>query len=453
MKILLAAGLLATTLVQAGPPADWIQAPNASAEFVDEPVFGGRIALYRAGPARAKEAVVLVHGMGKPAARDWAQVIPALAQRYAVYAIDLPGFGYSAKGNHHYSPDNQARVLEAVLASRIKRPFALIGHSMGGTVALAYAGAYPERLRRLVLVDVAGVLHRSVYAEFLARAAAQRAMGLDSPWFESVVRAIQLRAEHWPVRGDLVLERASIRQRFLRGDPNAIAAFAMVEHDFTESLKNIKAPTLIIWGGADTIAPLRTGQALAAVIPNARLTVIEGAGHAPQVQFPDRFNPVVIDELDGRPFAAQSYALRVEPIQGERVGRCDNQRGQEFTGDYVRLVISHCQDALISNARIGYLQSAHSTVRVVNTHVRDGVDAKNSRLEFTAGMVSGSLVLDASNVDAAGTTFVQAPAIASNEGAEPVVLRFSIATVSRAGNAPLALHDIVHLAPNETLIR
>lgn len=442
-----------TTMAQASPPVDWIEAPGASAELVPESVFGGRMALYRAGPSSATEAVVLVHGMGKAAARDWAHVIPALAKRYAVYAVDLPGFGYSDKGNHHYSPDNMARALDAVLTSRIARPFTIIGHSMGGTVALAYAGLYPRRVGRLVLVDVAGVLHRSVYAEFLGRVAAQRALGLDSPWYESVVRAIQLRAENWPIRGELVLERAGVRQRVLRGDPNAIAAFAMVEHDFTESLRTIAAPTLIIWGAEDTIAPLRTGQALAAAIPRARLTVIEGAGHAPQVQFPDRFNPLLIDELDGRQFAAQSYALRAEPIQGERIGRCEGQRGQEFSGDYQRLVIEHCQEVRISNARIGYLQAAHSTVRILNTHVRDGVDAKNTRLEFTASIISGSLILDASSVDAAGTTFVQAPAIATNEGDESVVLRFSISSVSRPGDSPAALHDIVRLAPGETLTR
>ena len=250
--------------MHASPPVDWIKAPGATAELVPETMFAGRVALYRAGPPGATESVVLVHGLGKAAARDWTHVIPALAQRYAVYAVDLPGFGYSDKGNHHYSPDNLARALDTVLTPRIAGRFTLIGHSMGGTVALAYAATYPSRVRRLVLVDVAGVLHRSVYAEFLGRVAAQRALGLDSPWFESVVRAIQLRAENWPVRGDLVLERAGVRQRMLRGDPSAIAAFAMVEHDFSASLRAIVAPTLIIWGADDTIAPLRTGQALAA---------------------------------------------------------------------------------------------------------------------------------------------------------------------------------------------
>src|ERR1700741_5494457 len=129
-------------------------------------------------------------------------------------------------------------------------------------------------------------------------------MGMDSPWFESVVRAIQHRMENWPVRGDLVLENADVRQRILRGDPNAISAFAMVEHDFSQALRAIAAPTLVIWGADDVVSPLRTGQALASAIRGARRSVSEGPGQAPHVPFPERFNPLVIDELDGRQFAA-----------------------------------------------------------------------------------------------------------------------------------------------------
>ncbi|MGH8724691.1 MAG: alpha/beta fold hydrolase, partial [Burkholderiales bacterium] len=395
--------------------------------------------------------VVLVHGLGKAAARDWSKVIPVLAAQYTVYAVDLPGFGHSDKGNHLYSPDNFARVIEAVMAGRAQRPFTLIGHSMGGTVALAYAAAYPQRVSRLILVDAAGVLHRSVYAEFLGRVAAQRAVGMDSPWFESLVRAIQLRAENWPVRGDLALEHAGVRQRVLRGDPNAIAAFAMLEHDFSRALREIRVPTLVIWGADDTIAPLRTGQALAAAIPGARLTVIEGAGHAPQVQFPGRFTPILLDELDGRQFAAPPYALQGRPLEGGRVAHCDGRRGEQFSGDYDRLVLDNCRDAEISNARIGYLRAHHSIVRIVNSHIRDGVDAKNSRLEFTGGVVRGStaLVLDATSVDAAGTRFESDRAIAENNGDTNVVLRLSVAEVAQPCQPVRYVHDIVRLAPSK----
>jgi pimeloyl-ACP methyl ester carboxylesterase len=449
-NVVVALLLVVAAPLHASPSAEWLNAPGALAEYAEESVFGGRVALYRAGPAKA-EAVVLVHGLGKAAARDWARVMPALAQRYRVYALDLPGFGESDKGNHLYTPDNFARVLESVLEKRVPRPFTLIGHSMGGAVALAYAAEYPQRLSRLVLVDSAGVLHRSVYAEFLARVGAQRAIGMDSPWFESVVRAIQIRAENWPLRGELALERAGVRRRFLRGDPSAISAFAMVEHDFSRTLREISVPTLIVWGADDTIAPLRTGHALASAIPQARLVVMEGAGHAPMVQMPERFNPIVLDEIDGRQLAAQPYAAPKRSLVSTRTARCDVSSGAEFTGDYAVLILENCNKVRISNARIGRLQSTHSIASIVNSHV-DRIEARNSRLEITGGSVGGTLALDASSIDAAATRFDTA-ALAANNGEAPVVVRLSVAEVSRPGYAPRPLHDIFHLAPGETLIR
>ena len=444
--------LVLASAAHAAPPAEWLVAPNGVARYVEDPVFGGRVAVYQAGPANAKETAVLVHGLGKGAARDWARVIPALAERYRVVAIDLPGFGTSDKGNHHYSPDNFARVLDAVLQGLAPQPFALVGHSMGAAVALAYAAAYPQRVSRLVLVDAAGVLHLSVYTEFLARVGAQRAIGADSPWFEPVVRAIQNRMENFPVRAALVLENADVRHRILRGDPSAISAVAMVEHDFSQSLRAMTVPTLVIWGADDRIAPLRTGQALASAIPQARLVVLEGIGHAPMLEAPERFNPIVLDELDGRQLAAPPYALAAAPVSGNRAARCDGGRDQEFTGDFESLVLANCQQARITNARIGRLEVTRSTVRIVNSHVRDAVQARGSRLELTGGALAGRLQLDASNVDAAATRF-EADAIAANSGKTPVVLRLSVAQVSRSGYTPLPLHDIVRLAPGETLIR
>src|SRR3954463_4814318 len=85
-------------------PADWIGLRSASAQLVDEPVFAGKVMLYRAG-RRDAEPIVLVHGIGQEGARDWRYVIQALAAEHDVWALDLPGFGASDKGNHLYSPD------------------------------------------------------------------------------------------------------------------------------------------------------------------------------------------------------------------------------------------------------------------------------------------------------------------------------------------------------------
>src|SRR5260370_5127545 len=302
-QIWLAACLLLAVPAGAEPPGsdatDWIGVGGASAELVPEPVFGGRIMLYRAGRPGA-EPVVLVHGLGKAGARDWAKVIPPLAERYEVYALDLPGFGLSDKGNHLYSPANLARALDALLAERVSRPVALIGHSMGGAVALAYAAAYPRGVRRLIVVDAAGVLHPSVYSEFLARALAERGLGADAPWLEVVTRAIQAQAENLPTGSRIALHLPAVRQRLLRGDPAAIAALALVEHDFSNALRAIRAPTLVVWGSDDRIAPLRTGQALAAVIPGARLVGSPAPGPSPRPDSRERFAGLVLDELGGR---------------------------------------------------------------------------------------------------------------------------------------------------------
>src|SRR5207253_557246 len=84
------------------------------------------------------------------------------------------------------------------------------------------------------------------------------------------------------------------------GDPTAIAAYALVEHDFSHDLRAIRAPTLVIWGSEDKVAPLRTGQLTAALIPGARLALLDGVAHTPMLEQPERFNALVADELERR---------------------------------------------------------------------------------------------------------------------------------------------------------
>ena len=92
-------------------------------------------------------------------------------------------------------------------------------------------------------------------------------------------------------------------------------------------------------------------------------------------------------------------------------------------------------------------------MRVANSHIRDGIDALNSRLELNGGSVGGSLVLDAASVDAAGVRFEPVSALATNNGSVPAVLRLSVSEVSTADRAPRYLHEIIRLAPGEALIR
>ena len=412
-------------------------------------MFSGDVVLYRAGK-RGAEPIILVHGLSRSGARDWAQVIPALAASYDVYAVDLPGFGGSDKGNHLYSPANYVRVLDALFGQRLKRPAILIGHSMGGVIALAYAAVYPDRVRRLIVADVAGVLHRSVYGEFLGRAVAERAIG-DSPWYDMLLKVIISQAENLPATGAMSIEQPQVRQRLLRGDPYAIAALALVEHDLGRGLRAIKAPTLVVWTTDDRVAPPRTGQVLASLIPGARLLVIGEGGHAPQLSEPERFNAVLRDELRNR-VEVMPYAQPLAAPAGSRSGRCTSERGRQFTGDYEEIVLEGCVEVDVSDARVGRMRVSRSQVRIVNSHVRDGIESHDSRLEFTGGSLGGDppLTLDETSVDAAGLRFMpRGRVVAMNYGDETITLRLSVSEIAGRGE-PRYSHQILRLVADQS---
>ena len=445
-----AALLFAAAAPAAAPehPAAWMGVAGATAETLDEPVFDGQVVLYRAGKPGA-DAVLLVHGLGANGARDWGKTVPALARHYEVFALDLPGFGASSKGDQLYTPDNFARVIDKAVAPRVGRPFALIGHSMGGAVALAYAGAYPQRLRRLVLVDMAGVLHGSVYAQSLVKSGlAQTQVPADAPWVDTLMGRMLTRIEGLPVSRDMVLNTPALRQKVFRGDAGMIAGYALADHDFSETLRAVRAPTLVVWGADDEVAPLRTGQLAAALIPGARLHVFPGIGHAPQLQDPDRFNALLLDELAGRTSLAP-YALPPGGAASSRIESCTDKANARFTGDFRKLTLIGCSGARIEGARIGELRVLQSDVAVINSEIREGLYALRSRVQLTAGVVAGApaLKLEETEVDAAGTRFEGAAPIAANAGRQPLNLRLSVSEVRRAGKAPRYAHEVVRLAP------
>ena len=139
-------------------PAEWTFALER------ESVFGSDILVVQAGHTNA-QTLLLLHGLGQNGFTDWLPALPQLARRYHVIAVDLPGFGYSGVPKGRYSPTNYARVLQGLLMRHAKEGIIVVGHSMGGAVALRMANNYPTLVSRLILVDVAGILHRTAFAK------------------------------------------------------------------------------------------------------------------------------------------------------------------------------------------------------------------------------------------------------------------------------------------------
>lgn len=233
-----------------------------------------RIGRYRihALHAGTGDALVLLHGLSG-SSRWWRYNVPALGQDFRTHTPDLVGFGRSRAWVAQPTISEMAAIIgEWMDVSEIERAH-VIGHSMGGQIAIHLAADSPQRVQRLVLVSSAGIpreLTFSALTKFVAEIVPPRAWG--APTFLPTVAADALRM------GPRVFVTAT--SHVLRDDVRPL-------------LPRIQAETLLIWGKEDPLTPIANGGKMAALIPKARLVVFENAAHMPMVDEAARFNEEV----------------------------------------------------------------------------------------------------------------------------------------------------------------
>lgn len=425
--------------------------PGAEVESrIAEPVFRGEVYYAVSGPADAP-TVVLVHGLGDKAGRDWDGLVTDLSRDYRVVRFDLPGFGRSSRGDHAYTPDRYAEFLRYLADRHIgARPFYLIGHSMGGAIALRYAAQNPGDVKALVLADVPGILHRFSYSKHLAAFGLGRmvpGLYLDrNGSLDSLLGRLLGRVEKTRVPAELVVQQPLLRQRILKGDPFRIAGLALALEDFSRDIATVQAPTLLLWGDRDEIAPLRNGLVLAANMPRARLDVLEGSGHTPMDDVPERFQAEVRAFLRNPVVEPQHSLLHDNsPLpESSRQGSCDGKSGQVFEGDYDRIVIAGCEGAVLRHVRARTVRIKGSSVTIEDSRIGDrsgGLTASGSRVVVTTSRIEGKTAvrLSDSHLDVAGSQIVgQDAAVAARAGSAPSDAVFSVSRVeSRNHYGPL----------------
>ncbi|MFC1955632.1 alpha/beta fold hydrolase [Chloroflexota bacterium] len=208
--------------------------------------------------------MVLLHG-GASDSQDWVGTMAALSHRYSLYAPDLIGFGRSDRlKSGYYLSDFVQFTLEFIKKLGLDSPV-LVGHSFGGRLCLQVAIRCPEMVRRLVLVDTAG-------------------FGKMSRWGGS------LSALLWAMRK--LFRRSQPYPKFLSEDGEEANWLCF------ERLSDLTAPTLIVWKRHDPYLPLASARRAEEMIPNARLAILPGYGHAPHKQNEDSFNRLLLDFLD-----------------------------------------------------------------------------------------------------------------------------------------------------------
>lgn len=208
--------------------------------------------------------VVLVHGLSSTS-RCWARTTPALGAARRLLLVDL--FAGSRGG---FSLERAAEELASSLVERRIGPAAIVGHSMGGLVALQLAHLAPGQVARLVLVDAPVLPARQRRVTQLA------AVARSTLRWEATAAGI--------VIGCL-----------LRTSPLLLLAAtrATLAADLGELARHASVPTLLVWGADDGIVPAETGRLLAAEMASARLVVLPGAGHQPMWEDPAAFNEAV----------------------------------------------------------------------------------------------------------------------------------------------------------------
>jgi pimeloyl-ACP methyl ester carboxylesterase len=223
--------------------------------------------------AGAGPAVVLIHGLSG-SGRWWAYNVPVLTQRYRVYNVDLIGFGRS-RGQRLLLQDAAGWLTEWLHVAGIERAH-LVGHSMGGYIAMGVAAAVPELVRRLVLVDALVLpMGPGLVKHALDLAQAMRFVSLN---FLPVLVGDAMRA------GPLTMWRATRE---------------VLSADLSDRLGAVQAETLVIWGEKDSVLDPKLGRKLAEQLPRASFVCVEGAGHNPMWDRPQRFNELLLDFLAG----------------------------------------------------------------------------------------------------------------------------------------------------------
>ena len=255
-----------------------------------------------AGPGpqgQPRPVVLLVHGIASRASQ-WERVMAELGEDVHVLAPDLLGHGLSAKPRGDYSLGAHANGLRDLLAALGHDRVTVVGHSLGGGIAMQFAYQFPERVQRLALVCAGGL--GTEVTPFLRAATLPGAELvlplLTSSWVRRSAGSITglLGRAGVPVSAGVAECLAGFGTL---GDPEARAAFVHTARSVIDPRgQRVDArdrlhltahlPLLVVWGHRDAVIPVRHGEALAASVAGARLEVFEQSGHFPHLTEPHR---------------------------------------------------------------------------------------------------------------------------------------------------------------------
>jgi pimeloyl-ACP methyl ester carboxylesterase len=421
--------LVATTATTHKLPAHW------RTYWLDEPEFGTRIFLADTGKPSAP-VIMLIHGLGQNGLRDWLLIVPELEKHYRVIMIDLPGFANSPSPKAKLSPTHYADLLHFVKPYFSNKPISVVGHSMGGAVTLRYAQRYPADINQIALIDAAGILQRTAFVKHSAtdripvnpdampNALLTYAVGLQDFSNNLIEKMLRL-----PDPTSLLGKSEIAWGTTLQSYPNINAALSLAEEDFSSAIFEQTKPVFILWGGKDLVAPLRTGQLLAANLAASELTIIAEAGHVPMASHPKDVSTWLLASLNSKPKPLVQPAI--ETVATKQNYNCDHSSGETLRGQYARITLTECTGVLLDGVVADELITMDSVIEIQNSQFigkQTSLTIKKSVVMMTGSTIDGLVNLDQARIDFAGVRLAKEIPFKVSTRSRMVL------SVSRAGN-------------------
>lgn len=237
------------------------------------------------------DVIVLLHGWGRDVntMRPILMFLKSKMEKVRVISMDFPGFGLSDFPPSPWNIDDYVQHLLSFIDELGIPLITLLGHSFGGRVAIKFAALHPIRIKKLVLVDSAGIIpkrginyHLKVFVAktFKQINLALQKLGLSMSFFHKIIS--NLGSEDYKHAGKM-------RGTFVR----------VVNQDLKKFMPMIKCDTLLIWGDKDEATPLQDAFSMKSLIPNSSLVVIKGAGHYSFLDDFDAFAKTLLSFLGG----------------------------------------------------------------------------------------------------------------------------------------------------------
>ena len=256
-------------------------------------VINGYHVFYLEGGPESGAPVVLIHGLGSKAQQDWVALAPYLVRAgYHVYAMDLLGYGRSAKPPElSYSIREEAKFVESFLDENHLTSVALGGESMGGWIAATVALDRPDLVKRLMLFDSAGMKFQLSFDQAIFTPQTNEQV-------DQLMAVVTPNAPRLPqfVKNDYIRKT----KRYGWVTQRALDSMTSGADDLGEKFSALKMPLLIVWGKQDVLTPLSLGESMHRAAPQSTLAVYDGCGHIAVVTCINQMVPTVLSFLSGK---------------------------------------------------------------------------------------------------------------------------------------------------------